>query len=169
MKKWKLLVVVGAMVLGCAGCRAQETEVNSLPEETVEEVAVEEAGEESGQAESEAEEKNENINDLEEQGDSGEIAAFAEEIQAAVSNQDMEALAGLCSYPVAVNGDVVEDKDAFMELGADVIFTEDRCETIAAVDVQALEETMAGVVMGDATPNIIFKSVDGTLGITGIN
>lgn len=36
-------------------------------------------------------------------------------------------------------------------------------------DVSALEATMAGVIMGDATPNIIFKSVDGKLGITGIN
>ena len=40
---------------------------------------------------------------------------------------------------------------------------------IEAVDVSILEETMAGVVMGDAVPNIIFKSVDGKLGITGIN
>lgn len=40
---------------------------------------------------------------------------------------------------------------------------------IEAVDVSALEDTMAGVIMGDGTPNIIFKSVDGELGITGIN
>lgn len=56
-----------------------------------------------------------------------------------------------------------------MELGADTIFTEERCAVIAAVDVSALEETMAGVIMGDATPNIIFNSVDGELKITGIN
>lgn len=56
-----------------------------------------------------------------------------------------------------------------MELGANVIFTEERCAVIAAVDVSTLEETNAGVIMGDATPNIIFKSVDGELGITGIN
>ena len=56
-----------------------------------------------------------------------------------------------------------------MELGEDVICTEERCAAIAAVDIATLEETMAGVVMGDATPNIIFKSVDGQLGIAGIN
>ncbi len=56
-----------------------------------------------------------------------------------------------------------------MALGADTIFTEERCAVIAAVDVSAMEETMAGVIMGDATPNIIFKSVDGELKITGIN
>ena len=81
----------------------------------------------------------------------------------------METLADMCTYPVAVNGEVVEERDAFMELGEDVIFTEERCAAIAAVDISTLEETMAGVVMGDATPNIIFKSVDGQLGIAGIN
>lgn len=56
-----------------------------------------------------------------------------------------------------------------MELGSDVLFTEERCAVIEAVDVSALEETQAGFIMGDATPNIIFQSVDGKLGITGIN
>lgn len=81
----------------------------------------------------------------------------------------MEALADLCSYPLAVNSEVVENRDAFMELGSDVLFTEERCAVIEAVDVSALEETQAGFIMGDATPNIIFQSVDGKLGITGIN
>lgn len=98
-----------------------------------------------------------------------ETVSFAEEIQTAVSNMDMDALADLCSYPLAVNGEVIEDKDAFLALGGDVIFTEERCKIIASVDVSALEETKAGFIMGDATPNIIFKSVDGKLGITGIN
>lgn len=78
-------------------------------------------------------------------------------------------MADLCFYPLAVNGEVVDSKEAFIELGADVIFTEERCAVIEAVDVSILEETMAGVAMGDAVPNIIFKSVDGKLGITGIN
>ena len=83
--------------------------------------------------------------------------------------KDMDAIAELCAYPLAVNGEVIETREAFMELGADVIFTEERCAVIEAVDVSALEDTMAGVIMGDGTPNIIFKSVDGELGITGIN
>ena len=98
-----------------------------------------EAQAESGQTEAETEEKNNNFEDLEEKSDNGEVAAFA------------------------------ENKEAFMALGEDVIFTEERCAVIADTDITALEETMAGVIMGDATPNIIFKSVDGTLGITGIN
>lgn len=101
--------------------------------------------------------------------ENGDATAFAQKIQSAMADKDLEALANLCSYPLAVNGDVVENKEAFLALGEDVVFTEERCAVIAAVDVQALEETMAGVIMGDATPNIIFQSVDGNLGITGIN
>lgn len=104
-----------------------------------------------------------------EKSENGDATAFAQKIQSAMADKDLEALANLCSYPLAVNGDVVENKEAFLALGEDVVFTEERCAVIAAVDVQALEETMAGVIMGDATPNIIFQSVDGNLGITGIN
>lgn len=165
MKKWKLMVVLGVMVLAFAGCGKSETEIIKPMEDAME---VESAAE-NEPVESEVEEKNDNYEDLEEKGAEGEVTAFAEQIQAAMAAKDMEAMADLCSYPLAVNGEVVDSREAFIELGADAIFTEERCAVIEAVDVSTLEETMAGVVMGDATPNIIFKSVDGKLGITGIN
>lgn len=165
MKKWKFMLATGAMIFVLAGCGTSEAEVTKPAGE----ISEAEPAQESEPAESEVEEKNNNYNDLEGKSAAGEVAAFAEQIQEAVAAKDMEALADLCSYPLAVNGEVVDNKDAFMELGTDVIFTEDRCSVVEKVDVSALEETMAGVVMGDATPNIIFKSVDGKLGITGIN
>ncbi|MDE5931994.1 MAG: hypothetical protein K2H40_05855 [Lachnospiraceae bacterium] len=165
MKKWKFVLAAGIMIFGCVGCGAQDAGNAGTPADA----SVDAVQAENEPTESEVEEKNDNYDDLEDKGESGEIAAFAEAIQSAVSDQDMEALADLCIYPVAVNGEVVEDKDAFLALGEDVIFTAERCAVIAAVDVSALEETMAGVIMGDAAPNIIFKSVDGELGITGIN
>lgn len=165
MKKWKLLLAAGMLILGCAGCGKQEAG-NASPSENG---SAEEVQTESSQTENEVEEKNDNYQDLEEKSENGEIASFAEKIQSAMADKDLEALADLCSYPLAVNGEVIENKDAFMALGEDVIFTEERCAVVAAVDVSTLEETMAGVIMGDATPNIIFKSVEGNLGITGIN
>ena len=165
MKQWKLILAAGIMIFACVGCGSQKEE-NVTP---VEDTAVIEEQTKNEQTESEIEEKNGNYDDLEEKGDSGEAAAFAKKIQDAVSAKDMEAVADLCAYPLAVNGEVIENRDAFMELGADAVFTEERCAVIGAVDTSALEETMAGVIMGDATPNIIFKSVDGELGITGIN
>lgn len=164
MKKWKLILAAGMVILACVGCGAQQAD-----DKQTEEIPVTEVETTGDQTESEVEEKNDNYEDLEEKGSAGETAEFAEKIQTAVAAKDMEALADLCSYPLAVNGEVVESKDAFMELGSDVIFTEERCAVIESVDISNLEETMAGVIMGDATPNIIFKSVDGKLGITGIN
>ena len=145
MKRRKLLLVSGMMLLLCMGCTARNAETVPPSEEPASEAQTEIEKPES------------------------DTEAFAQEIQTAVSNMDMEALAELCSYPLAVNGEVVENKEAFLELGEDVIFTAERCAVIAAVDVSALEETKAGFIMGDNTPNIIFKSVDGKLGITGIN
>lgn len=176
MKKWILLMIVGAMVLGCAGCGEQkQEEIGAVDVKPVDVVQTEETEPESApaesetEAESEAEEKNDSYENLEEKGAEGETAVFAEQIQTAMAEKDMDALAKLCAYPLAVNGEAVENEEAFMTLGADAIFTEERCAVIAAVDASALEETMAGVIMGDATPNIIFKSVGGELKITGIN
>lgn len=165
MKKWKPMLIIGIMILICMGCGTQKTETVSSSEGT----PVDEIREGSTQTENEVAEKNNNYSDLEKEEDNGKIAAFAEKIQAVVADKDIEALADLCIYPLAVDSEVIEDRNAFIELGEDAIFTEERCAVIAAVDVSTLEETMAGVIMGDATPNIIFKLVDGELGITGIN
>lgn len=164
MKKWKLILTMGVVLLLCVGCGTQ-----AINDEQAAEVPATEVQTVSDQTESEVEEKNDNFEDTEEKRASGEVAEFAKQIQTAVAAKDMEALADLCSYPLAVNGEVVENRDDFIALGSEVIFTEERCAVIEAVDVSVLEETMAGVIMGDATPNIIFQSVDGSLGITGIN
>lgn len=179
MKKWKWLLLVGAMILGCMGCGAQKPQETGAvdikpvdvvkPESALTESDVEKTEPENVPTESEPEEKNENDEELEQKAENGETAAFAAQIQAAVEAKDLEALAKLCAFPLAVNGEVIESEEAFMALGADTVFTEERCAVIGAVDISALEETMAGVIMGDATPNIIFKSVDGAFGITGIN
>ena len=169
MKKWKLLLMVGTVILGCAGCGAQKQEETGAVDIRPVDVVQTESEPENGPTESETEERNNNFEDLEEKAAGGDVAAFAEQIQAAVSAKDMDALADLCAYPLAVNGEEIDSREAFLGLGADIVFTEERCAVIEAVDVSALEETMAGVIMGDATPNIIFKSVDGELRIMGIN
>ena len=101
MKKWNILLAAGMLIFSCAGCGRQEVEIVTPTEKET----VNEAQAESEQTEAEVEEKNDNYTDLEEKGESGEIAAFAEKIQNAAANKDMEALADLCSYPLAVNGE----------------------------------------------------------------
>lgn len=184
MKKWNVMLAAGIMILTCTSCGTQtanvgekEVQVESSVIETAEEndetadnSTVEPTETESAATQGEAEEKNSAAADLDEKAETGEAAEFAEKIKAAVADRNLAALADLCSYPLAVNGEVIETKEAFLELGEETIFTEERCAAIGSIDSAAVGEevSMAGIVLGD-TSNIIFKSVDGELGIVGIN
>ena len=102
-----------------------------------------------------------------------EIKPFAEKVQKAVADKDMEALAGLCVYPVYVSlgegqGEEIADESAFLKMDAGQIFTESLLKEIADTDVDTLEQFGAGVIMGEEN-SIIFNSVDGQAAITGIN
>lgn len=165
MKRWKLILAAGILALACVGCGGQEAK----PEEQSDNFSTVDIQPVGVPTVEEVEEKNDNYEALEEKQDSGEVEEFARQVKEAVAAKNMEALADLCFYPLAVNDEVIDSKEAFIALESDVIFTEERCAVIEAVDVTTLEETMAGVIMGDATPNIIFNSIDGKLGITGIN
>ena len=86
----------------------------------------------------------------------------------------MEALADLLHYPVYVsaleeNGGMVDDRETFLAQDPDVIFDEELIAAMEKVDVETLEPVMAGVVLGDETPNVIVNSMDGELGVMGIN
>ena len=102
-----------------------------------------------------------------------EIKPFAEKVQKAVADKDMEALAGLCAYPVYVSlgegqGEEIADESAFLKMDAGQIFTESLLKEIADTDVDTLEQFGAGVIMGEEN-SIIFNNVDGQAAITGIN
>lgn len=120
----------------------------------------------------EAETEDEKINEAEEQL---ELKEFAERIKEAVEAKDVEAIAGLCAYPVYIettikNKDVYNNPDEVMELKPSDIFSDELLKAIASADVSSLDMVEAGVVMGDGRPGIIFDRLeDGGLGITGIN
>ena len=103
-----------------------------------------------------------------------DAVAFAEKIQAAVADEDLEALADLANYPIYValgDGSVIESKEDLLALGADKIFTKEMKDSIASADLSALSASMAGFTLystGDA-PNITFNVQNGVLGISGIN
>ena len=102
-----------------------------------------------------------------------EIKPFAEKVQKAVADKDMEALAGLCVYPVYVSlgegqCEEIADESAFLKMDAGQIFTESLLKEIADTDVDTLEQFGAGVIMGEEN-SIIFNNVDGQAAITGIN
>lgn len=104
--------------------------------------------------------------------EAGEIKPFAEKVQKAVADKDMTALADLCAFPLYVSlgegeGREIADRDSFMKLDADKLFTEGMSAEIADTDVNTLEQFGAGVIMGNEN-NVIFNNVDGQAAVTGI-
>lgn len=98
--------------------------------------------------------------------------AFAEKIQAAVTAKDIEALADLTAFPVYVGiaGGGVEDRETFIALGADKVFTAELIESVEGADISNLSPSMAGFsISKDGKANIIFGVVEGRLAISGIN
>ena len=124
----------------------------------------------SEEEEENAEEQNKNFEDLE----SSDYKAFAKQIVDAVTAKDMNTLADLMSYPsyvacVKENDGIVDSRESFMAQDPEAIFDADLVAAMQKADLESLEPLMAGVIIGEDTPNIIFKSVDGKLGIVGIH
>lgn len=120
--------------------------------------------------EDEMNEEDKNFSDLE----NSDYNGFASQIVEAVKAKDMNALADLMAYPTYIscvqeNDGIVDSKEAFLALDPAVIFDQSLIDAVSSADLGSLEPLVAGVVIGDDTPNIIFNSVDGKLGITGIN
>ena len=100
------------------------------------------------------------------------VTEFASEIQTAVGNKDMEALADLTAFPVyveVVDGGVVNTRDEFLKLDVNDIITEELMDAVENTDISQLSPSEAGFVMGEVQPNIIFGVVNGELAIQGVN
>ena len=147
-----------------------ETEADTAPDS---ETAAESQSSESASQEAALLEEAEDVSHAGAELEQSEIKPFAEKVQKAVADKDMEALAGLCAYPVYVSlgegqGEEIADEAAFLKMDADKIFTESLLKEIADTDVDTLEQFGAGVIMGGEN-SIIFNNVDGQAAITGIN
>ena len=147
-----------------------ETEADTASDS---ETAAESQSSESASQEAALLEEAEDVSHAGAELEQSEIKPFAEKVQKAVADKDMEALAGLCAYPVYVSlgegqGEEIADEAAFLKMDADKIFTESLLREIADTDVDTLEQFGAGVIMGGEN-SIIFNNVDGQAAITGIN
>ena len=147
-----------------------ETEADTASDS---ETAAESQSSESASQEAALLEEAEDVSHAGAELEQSEIKPFTEKVQKAVADKDMEALAGLCAYPVYVSlgegqGEEIADEAAFLKMDADKIFTESLLKEIADTDVDTLEQFGAGVIMGGEN-SIIFNNVDGQAAITGIN
>lgn len=106
--------------------------------------------------------------------DTEAAASFADKIKVVMAAKDLEALADLTNFPMyagfADGGVGVETREAFIELGADRIFTDEMVTSIANADGSNLSPSMAGFSLTESgKPNVIFSVVNGKLAITGMN
>ena len=103
-----------------------------------------------------------------------DIEAFAELVQEAVADRDMEALADLAAFPLnleTADGEKMTfaDRNEFLKQNPDLIFGDDLMVAIAGVDTATLEANADGVTMGEENPHIRYKKTeDGTFRIMDI-
>lgn len=101
------------------------------------------------------------------------VKQFAEKIKKATADKDIVALAELTAFPVYVglpDAGVVETKEDFIAMGADVLFTDELVASVEAADIENFQPSMAGFsVAGSENANINFGVADGVLAINGIN
>lgn len=154
------IVVAGMTLFGCGTSDAPEA---AQEETTQEDVAVAEETEDGASDEISEEEL------------AGLYYAFAESLQVVVSEKSMEDMSELLGYPCYVgidDGIVVEDKEQFLALDVDKVFTDELVNAVENADLDAIEVSEAGFVVGDPSgkPNVtIGLDSNDTIGITGIN
>ena len=103
-----------------------------------------------------------------------DIEAFAELVQEAVADRDMEALADLAAFPLnleTADGEKMTfaDRNEFLKQNPELIFGDDLMGASAGVDTATLEANADGVTMGEENPHIRYKKTeDGTFRIMDI-
>lgn len=107
-------------------------------------------------------------------GPGKKVEAFAEKIQEAVADRDLQAFGDLLFYPcILITGDgetiTLSNQEDLLKQNPDMVFGDDLMVAVANVDTVSLKMTDKGVVMGEGTSKITFQErSDGSLGITEI-
>ncbi len=107
-------------------------------------------------------------------GQGKRVEAFAEKIQEAVADRDLQALGDLLFYPCFfITGDAetitLNSLEDLIKQNPDMVFGDDLMVAVANVDTVSLKIKTEGVIMGDGASKIIFQErSDGSMGITEI-
>ena len=176
MRKMKIAVLLAAGVLALTACgqgtRKEETKAATEAAATAEAEtdAVSEADDDYAGA------GYETISPEEDAALTEEVSRMlAESLQESVDEAAAEDLSILIAYPCYVgvgDGVVVNNEDEFLAIDMDEYMTDEMKEAIKSADIENIEMTEAGLIVGaeSGTPNVIFGiAEDGTVGITGIN
>ncbi|RGY99852.1 hypothetical protein [Clostridium sp. AM58-1XD] len=177
-KRTYVIAAASALALALTACgggntkeettTAVETTAESSAEDATDAVSQESTNDSSEAAEETTEAKKAEVTE-------DDIIAFVEEVEDAVMNKNMKSLAEMITYPVYVasvkeNEGIVADKEAFLALDKNTLFAEAFVDAVTSFNASEIEESEAGYVIGNGTPNVTFNiGEDGALGITGIN
>ncbi|WP_313181064.1 hypothetical protein [Lacrimispora sp.] len=177
---------VAFAVLLTAGCgRKQAADLGKAPSEAANTetaaVRMEKSGTNQGDEETVSEEDMgqpgpgiEAVESEESTGAGKKVEAFAEKIQEAVGDRDLEAFADLLFYPcVFVTADeetiTLKKREDLFKQNPDMVFGDDLMVAVANVDTVSLNMTDKGVTMGEGTSKITFQErSDGSFGIIEI-
>lgn len=185
MIRWKLLCILSlvATITSC-GQNTKETppEPSTVIETESQETSIEDILSEEKESSSSTEtlaENTESKDTITEDDnfavDSSEAEAFALKIKKAVSETDLEALADLAAFPMYIQftekGQSIQNREEFLALGKEKIFTEAWMDSIAQADETALSPSQAGFILTkeNGAENVVFGLRNGELAITGIN
>jgi hypothetical protein len=100
--------------------------------------------------------------------------AFAEKIQEAIADRDLESLADLLSYPcnfISMDKEtmVFEKREDLIKLNPDMVFGDDLMVAVANVDTGSLNTIEKNIVLGEGESKITFQSSqDGSFGIVEV-
>ena len=95
--------------------------------------------------------------------------SFAEELLEVVEKKDIQKFADMVKYPVLVNGKSIADKDNFLALGSDGVFTQELMDALKQTDADNLIFSDGCVMLGEGSYNIWYESKDTDIYVVGIN
>lgn len=142
-----------------------ETETGAMAmEKSREEAEAEDGAGGPGEENDQAGPGGEAMEERESEGPDKQAEAFAEMVQEAVADKDMEAFADLLSYPcVFITGDqetiILQKQEDLMKQNPDMIFGDDLMVAVANVDTAALKMTEEDVTLGDGLSGITFREI----------
>lgn len=171
-----VIIMAAVLTAGCGSKKAvdsvetsgitteSETAAGNLEKAMIQEDSQEEEGQE-GPGATESSESLELDNRAE---------AFAEKIQEAIADRDLESLADLLRYPCSfISMDketiVFEKREDLIKLNPDMVFGDDLMIAVANVDTGSLNTIEKNIVLGEGESRITFQSnEDGSFGIIEI-
>lgn len=171
-----VIIMAAVLTAGCGSKKAvdsvetsgitteSETAAGNLEKAMIQEDSVEEEGQEGPGAT----ESSESL-ELDHRAE-----AFAEKIQEAIADRDLESLADLLQYPCSfISMDketiVFEKREDLIKLNPDMVFGDDLMIAVANVDTGSLNTIEKNIVLGEGESKITFQSnEEGSFGIIEI-